>query len=148
MQPQVDQHSTQSAAWILVFLAWLIAAIASLGALFFGEVMKVPTCALCWYQRIFMFPLVFIIPIGLFPFDQKIVRYTVPLSLSGWLIALWHVLLAAGYIPEAVAPCTLGVPCAEMYVNWFGFVTIPLLALIAFSAIIALLLAAHFGTAK
>lgn len=138
-----DANSTNQ-VWMLVFASWLIAAIATLGALFFGEVMKVPTCALCWYQRIFMFPLVLILPVGLFPFDPRIVRYAIPLSLGGWAVALFHVLVVAGYIPENVQPCTQGVPCSETYIQWFGFVTIPLLALVAFSLIIALLAAAHF----
>ena len=50
------------AAWNLVFAAWLVAAVATLGALFFGEVMQLPPCVLCWYQRIFMFPLALILP--------------------------------------------------------------------------------------
>ena len=136
------------AAWTLVFASWLMAAVATLGALFFGEVMKVPTCALCWYQRIFMFPLALILPVGLFPFDPRIVRYALPLAAVGWLIASWHVLLVAGVVPETVTPCTQGVPCSETYIRWFGFVTIPLLAWLAFSFIIALLAAAHFKATK
>ena len=135
-------------AWTLVFSAWLLATVSTLGALFFGEVMKVPTCVLCWYQRIFMFPLSIILPLALFPFDGRIVRYTLPLAVAGWGFALFHVLLVAGYIPEDVQPCTQGVPCSETYFELFGFVTIPLLALAAFSIIIALLAAAHFQARK
>ena len=136
------------ARWVLIFAAWLIAAIATLGALFFGEVMKLPPCTLCWYQRIFMFPLAIILPFGLFPLDRKIVRYALPLAAVGWTVALFHVLLVAGYIPEDVQPCSPGVPCSQTDIRWFGFVTIPLLALVAFSSIVALLLAAHFKEGK
>ena len=135
-------------AWLPVFAAWLLATVAMLGALFFGEIMKVPTCSLCWYQRIFMFPLVFILPVGLFPYDQRIVRYALPLAAIGWLIASWHVLLVEGVIPPDVTPCSQGVPCSETYVRWLGFVTIPLMAWFAFSLIIALLVGAHFRTSK
>ncbi len=131
-------------AWMLIFASWLIASIATLGALFFGEVMKVPTCALCWYQRIFMFPLVLILPAGLFPLDPRVVRYALPLSIGGWAVALFHVLVVAGFIPEKVQPCTQGIPCSETHIQWLGFITIPLLALVAFTVIIALLAAAHF----
>lgn len=137
-------EGSSNSAWALVFACWLIATVSTLGALFFGEVMNVPTCVLCWYQRIFMFPLVLLLPVGLFPFDRKIVRYAFPLALGGWGFAFFHVLLVAGYIPESVRPCTQGVPCSQTYIQWFGFVTIPLLALVAFSVIIALLVAAHF----
>ena len=96
--------------WWLIFGAWLVASTSTLGALFFGEVMNLPTCVLCWYQRIFMFPLVLILPIGMFPFDRKVVRYALPLAALGWLFAAFHVLLVAGVIPESVTPCTQGVP--------------------------------------
>ena len=61
---------------------------------------------------------------------------------------LFHLLLVAGYIPESIKPCTQGVPCSEVHVQWFGFVTIPLLSVLAFSLIIALLVAAHLRGPK
>lgn len=135
-------------AWLLVFASWLIASAATLGALFFSEVMELPPCVLCWYQRIFMFPLVLLLPAALFPFDPKIVRYALPLSLAGGAIAIFHLLLVAGVIPERMTPRTQGVPCSETQIEWFGFVTIPLLSVAAFSAISALLIATHFSTSK
>ncbi len=135
-------------AWSLIFVAWLIASVSTLGALFFGEVMQLPPCVLCWYQRIFMFPLTLILPIGLFPFDGKVVRYALPLAVFGGLIALFHLLLTAGVIPEAIKPCTQGVPCSETVIEWFGFVTIPLLSFMAFLIIISLLVLAYFRGSK
>lgn len=140
--------SGEASAWPLIFSAWLVASVSTLGALFFGEVMQVPTCALCWYQRIFMFPLVLILPIGMFPFDRKVVRYALPLAALGWLFAAFHVLLVAGVIPEGIKPCTQGIPCSDQVIEWFGFVTIPLLALAAFSSIIALTVLAHFRSSE
>ena len=134
--------------WPLIFGAWLVASASTLGALFFGEVMQLPPCVLCWYQRICMFPLVLILPVGLFPLDRKIVRYALPLAAIGWLFAVFHVLLVAGVIPESVKPCTQGVPCSEKVIEWFGFVTIPLLSVVAFSTIIALLILAHLRVFK
>jgi len=135
-------------AWWLIFGAWLVASTSTLGALFFGEVMNLPTCVLCWYQRIFLFPLVLVLPIGMFPFDRKVVRYALPLAALGWLVAAFHVLLVAGVIPEDIRPCTQGVPCSEQVIEWFGFVTIPLLSLAAFSAVIALLVLAYLRDSK
>ena len=140
--------NNDSTAWTLIFGAWLIATVSTLGALFFGEVMQLPPCVLCWYQRICMFPLVLILPVGLFPLELKVVRYALPLAGIGWLFAVFHVLLIAGVIPESIKPCTQGVPCSEKVIEWFGFVTIPLLAIVAFSAIIALLVLAHFRSSK
>ena len=135
--------SNETTAWALIFGAWLVASVSTLGALFFGEVMQLPPCVLCWYQRIFMFPLVLILATGLFPFDRKVVRYALPMAALGWLFAVFHLLLVAGVIPEGIKPCTQGVPCSETVIEWFGFVTIPLLSLAAFSTIIALLVPAY-----
>jgi disulfide bond formation protein DsbB len=129
-------------AWTLLFFAWLVAAGSTLGALFLGEIMHVPACVLCWYQRIFMFPLALILGVGLFPLDRRVVRYALPLAVIGWLVAAFHQLLIVGVIPESIRPCTQGVPCTDKVIEWFGFITIPLLSIAAFSTIIVLLLIA------
>lgn len=129
--------------WTLVFLAWLVATVATLAALFLGEVMGYTPCVLCWYQRICMFPLVLILAAGLFPFDRRVVRYALPLAGVGWLLALFHWGVASGVIPERVTPCSQGVPCTQELVVWFGFLTLPMLSVLAFSAILLLLLLTH-----
>ncbi len=139
---------SSDAAWLLVFGCWVVASLATLGALFFSEVMELPPCVLCWYQRIFMFPLVLLLPLGLFPFDGRVVRYTLPLAFGGWLIALFQALLVAGLIPESIRPCTQGVPCSEVQIQWLGFLNIPVLSFIAFSTMNALLVAAHLRRPK
>lgn len=128
---------------MLVFGCWAIASVSTLGALFFSEIMELPPCVLCWYQRIFMFPLVLILPLGLFPYDAKVIRYALPLALVGWVIAVFQVLLVAGVIPEGLKPCSQGVPCSEVQIQWFGFVNIPMLSFIAFTAMNALLVVAR-----
>lgn len=125
-----------------------MASISTLAALFFGEVMGLPPCVLCWYQRICMFPLVLILPVGLFPFDPKIVRYALPLTVVGWLFAVFHLLLVSGLIPESIQPCAQGVPCSQQQVEWFGFLTIPLLSVVAFSLVATLLALTYFKTRK
>lgn len=138
------QDSPPPAGWSLVFAAWLLATVATLGALFMSEVMELAPCVLCWYQRIAMFPLVILLPLGLFPYDRKVVRYALPLALIGLFVAIFHLLLVAGIIPEAMVPCRQGIPCKTVQISWFGFVTIPMLSALAFSGIAALLSAAHF----
>ena len=126
--------------WLLLFAAWLLVASASVGSLFFSEIMDLPPCSLCWYQRVFMFPLALVLFMGLFPFDPKVVRYALPLSVAGGLVAPYHVLLQAGVIPERAAPCTHGGSCSDVDLILFGFVSIPLLSLLAFVAVTALLI--------
>ena len=108
-----DFQATQDRGWSLVFIAWLVASVSTLAALFLGEVMGYTPCVLCWYQRICMFPLVLILAAGLFPFDRRVVRYALPLALAGWLLAVFHWGVASGLIPERVTPCSQGVPCSH-----------------------------------
>jgi disulfide bond formation protein DsbB len=127
-------------AWLLLLAAWLLVTTATLGSLFFSVVMELPPCLLCWYQRMFMFPLVLVLFMGLFPFDPKVVRYALPLSVVGTVVALYHMLLQAGVIPESAAPCSQGVSCADVDMLVFGFASIPILSLFAFGAVTALLI--------
>jgi disulfide bond formation protein DsbB len=142
------RERSPDAAWMLVFACWAIAALSTLGALFFSEIMNLPPCVLCWYQRVFMFPLALILPFGLFPFDARVVRFTLPLAVAGWLVSAFQVLLVAGWIPEGIKPCMQGVPCSEVQIEWLGFVNIPLLSFIAFTTMNALLVAAHFRSKR
>lgn len=134
-----DTDQTPNLSWNIIFICWLIASVSTLGSLFFSEIMAFPPCALCWYQRIFMFPLVFILMRGLFPFDTSVIKYALPLALVGWGFAFYHHLVYSGYIPETLQPCSQGVSCSETYLDVFGFLTIPMLSLIAFSILVALL---------
>jgi len=140
--------SSKTKPWALVFAAWLVAASATLGALFMSEVMGFAPCVLCWWQRIFMFPLVFILALGLFPLDPKVTRYALPLAAIGLLVAGFHVLLTMGIIPETLVPCRQGIPCKTIQIEWFGFVTIPLLSFFAFLVLTLLLVTAHLKSSK
>ena len=126
--------------WTILFVCWLLVTAATLGSLFFSEVMGLPPCSLCWYQRIFMFPLPILLLMGLFPLDVKVVRYALPLALAGWAIAAYHTLLQLGVIPESAAPCSQGASCSSAYLELFGFVSIPVLSLLAFSGVVGLLI--------
>ena len=131
---------SEQAVWFLLFASWLLAAIATIGSLFFSEVMGIEPCSLCWYQRIFMYPLVVILLIGMFPLDLSVVRYALPLAVIGWAVAVYHYLLYTGYIPENMQPCSEGVSCTDIDLELLGFITIPMLSILSFTAIIALLL--------
>jgi disulfide bond formation protein DsbB len=86
--------------------------------------------------------------VGLFPFDESVVKYALPLVIVGWLTALYHNLLYAGIIPESIQPCSQGVSCTKEYIDLFGFLTIPMLALLSFSTMLALLIALQRRLAK
>ena len=127
--------------WMLLFAAWMVALLATAGSLFFSYVMEFAPCVLCWYQRIFLFPLVVVLARGLFPFDRGAVRYGLPLAILGWLVAAYHNLVYAGVVPESLQPCAKGVSCTEEYIRLFGLLSIPALSLIAFTTLAGILIA-------
>lgn len=126
--------------WTLLLLAWLIALVATAGALFIGEVMGMTPCVLCWYQRIAMFPLVVVLGIACYHADRRGAVYAVPLALAGSVVASYHTLLVGGWIPKAWTPCSAGVSCADQNLEILNGVRIPWLSLAAFAAIAGLLL--------
>ena len=117
---------------MLHYIAWFHAAVATAGSLFFSEVMDLPPCVLCWYQRIAMYPLVIILSIAIVRRDRAIKVYSLPFALGGLAIAVYHNLLYYEFISESILPCTSGVSCTSRQLEWLGFITIPLLSLAAF----------------
>lgn len=122
------------------YIVWFQALVAMAGSLFFSEVEKFTPCVLCWYQRVCMYPLVVIMYVGITKKDKNVINYALPLSLIGTVIAIYHNLLYYGFLPEAIAPCTIGASCTTRFIDWFGFITIPLLSLLAFLLIDTVLL--------
>jgi disulfide bond formation protein DsbB len=122
-----------------VYLAWLVSLTAVSGSLYFSEVVGFIPCHLCWFQRILMYPLAVLLGIASYRQDRNIFIYAVPLSAIGGCISLYH--YAEQKLPwlAELAPCTVGVPCSGQYINWLGFITIPLLALSAFVLIVLFL---------
>lgn len=135
--PSTD--SVSNPGWNILFLAWLLTTASALASIFFSAVMQLPPCVLCWYQRIFLFPLAFIFTTGLFLCDKSVVRYALPLAGAGWLVALYQNLLIYGIIPESIKPCSQGISCTESYFDLLGFLTIPMLSFMAFTIILVLL---------
>lgn len=118
-----------------LYLAWVVALTAMLGSLYFSEIREFVPCELCWIQRIFMYPLVILLGVAVFTDDRTVKKYVLPLSIIGGLISLYHYLVQKVPGFADIKPCVQGVPCNVQYINWFGFVTIPFLALTAFTMI-------------
>lgn len=119
-------------------LAFVVALAATLGSLYLSEVRHLGPCVLCWYQRMFMYPLVFLTGLALWRSDKNVWPYVLALSIPGAAIAVYHYVLQMGIIPDWLAPCSLGVSCTTIYVEYFGFVTIPFMSFTTFFVIIIL----------
>jgi len=117
----------------LPYLTWVVAILASLISLSLSEIFNLTPCVLCWFQRIFMYPLPFIIGVAIWRKDLKnLAYYVLPLALIGLAIAFYHTLLQWDVIPEAAAPCREGISCTTKQINYFGFITIPFGSFISF----------------
>lgn len=133
----VDDGAASGQSRLLVS-AWIVALAATLAALFIGEVMGQTPCVLCWYQRIFMFPLAIVLGIASYRGDFAVVRYAQPLAAFGALIAGYHVLVYFGAVAESLTPCSASGPsCSSSDMTIAGGIPIPLLSLAAFMLISA-----------
>jgi disulfide bond formation protein DsbB len=117
------------------YLAWTIALLSVAISLYFSDIRGFVPCNLCWYARILIYPLVVIIGVGIIRRDRNWVAYAAPLVSAGWLLEIYHSLIQWGIIPETLTRCIATVPCTTKYINYFGFITIPFLGLLAFTAI-------------
>lgn len=131
-----------------LYFAWVVALVATLGSLYFSNIRGFVPCELCWIQRIFMYPLTILLGIAAFTNDVRMRLYVLPLTLIGGSISLYHYLVQKVPGFANIKPCVQGVPCNVQYINWFGFVTIPFLALTAFTLITILLFVLHFKLKK
>lgn len=133
---------------LLLRIAFVVSLVATLGSLFFSEVMKLPPCVLCWYQRIAMYPLVVIFFVGLARTGKECAHYAIPLIGIGWMISFYHNLLYYGLIENSIVPCSQGVSCTSRQIEWLGFITIPFLSWLGFTALLLLTFFAYFGSVQ
>jgi disulfide bond formation protein DsbB len=123
-----------------LWLAFLVAVIATGGSLFFSEIAHFPPCKLCWFQRVFMYPLAISALLAAVDDDRRAARYLLPLPVIGLGVSLYHVLVERGVVAET-GSCEISAPggCAVRWVDEFGYVTIPTLAGTAFALLVVLL---------
>lgn len=139
IEEDVEPTLMERFSYLSPYIALLVAWVATCGSLFFSEVLLWMPCALCWYQRILMYPLAIIIAVGILRRDNRMYWYVLPFTALGGAIALYHYLLVKTTWFEP-PKCTTGIPCTIEYLNWFGFINIPLMALTAFILISAMML--------
>lgn len=117
------------------YLSLIVALVSTLGSLYFSDILNIPPCNLCWYQRIAMYPLIPILAVGILKKDLNLPYYVLPLSIIGGAIAFYHHLLQIGVVSESIVPCGIGVSCSTKTVAYYDLVTLPLLSFVAFLTI-------------
>lgn len=139
----LENMLVKSLGWLVReadYLIWAVSVGSIFISLYYSDILNLEPCTLCWWQRIFMYPVAVIMSVAIARKDKTAVYYTLPLSALGMVLALYHSLLQWGIIKESVLTCSAqsAVSCADAQVNYFGFATIPFLALVAFTAIFVL----------
>ena len=126
---------------MLLAFSWLVAVVATAGSLYYSQIRHFIPCELCWYQRIFMYPLVLILGVATYLADVRVRLYALPMVLAGGFISALHYAeqKIPGFAPTSCAATPI--PCNTTYVNYYGFVTIAFMALVAFVLIALALLA-------
>lgn len=120
-----------------VLFSFIVALLATLGSLFYSDILGYEPCKLCWYQRILMYPQVFVLGLALWRKDKAVKSYSLLLAVIGGLIAGYHYLLQIGV--ASGVPCGAvgySVSCSQRFVMEYGYITIPMMALTAFVMII------------
>ena len=117
-------------------LAFLISLTAMCGSLFYQFGMQFTPSELCWFQRIYMYPLPFIIGVSLVK-KREVFEFAIPLCVIGALIAAYHYLIQFFAVPSFA--CSSDGSCSLVQAMAFGYITIPLMSLTAFISIAALL---------
>jgi len=132
-----------------LILGFLISLSASLFSLVYSEIIGFLPCYLCWYQRIFTFPLAFLFGVALWNKDRQVIRYALSLLLVGFVISVYQNFFY--YFGEGSAlPCDAsGVSCYQQLVSEFGgYISIPMLALTTFFSLLVILAVAHFYNSR
>ncbi len=140
-------RALRSALWgYELWVAFLVAALATGGSLFFSEVAHFVPCELCWFQRICMYPLSIVALLAALAGDYRVARYLLPLPVVGAGVSTYHLLVENKVVGQTSA-CLVSAPggCATKWIDEFGYVTIPTLALTGFALLIAFFVFASVG---
>ena len=134
--------AVRSAIWgYELWLAFLVTAIATAGSLFLSEVANFIPCELCWFQRYAMYPLAGLTLVAALFNSHRAARWLLPVPVVGAAISVYH-LLVENRVVEQTEACLVSAPggCATKWIDEFGYMTIPTLALTAFALAFSFLL--------
>lgn len=143
--PTLARWRQEAAAWIgpdALGLAFLVAAVCTGGSLYLSEVANFRPCFLCWVQRGFMYPLAVILAVAAWRRAFRIRWLVAAMAVVGGSVSVYHILVERFPNLESNA-CDPTNPCSLIWVERFGYLTIPTMALSGFALIVTLALMAR-----
>ncbi|MES1247056.1 MAG: disulfide bond formation protein B [Actinomycetota bacterium] len=124
---------------------FVVAAIATGGSLFLSQVAGFVPCEMCWFQRICMYPLSILLLFLAWHGDNRAARYLFVFPVVGSGVSIYHILIE-NHVVATPSACEIGgAGCAVKWIDYFGYMTIPTLALTAFVLLIGFLALAVAG---
>jgi|JI8StandDraft_1071087.scaffolds.fasta_scaffold17143_2 disulfide bond formation protein DsbB len=120
-------HVKRLTAQYALHIGLVVSFIAVAGSLFYSEVAGYEPCTLCWWVRVAVYPMLVVFAVGLYNKDMKVFLTTLFLSIGGLFFSIQHNIMSWTGVDLGI--CADGALCNKMYVNEFGFVTIPLMGL-------------------
>ena len=134
----VARDLSSSVHEVSLWLAWLVATVATAGSLYFSEIADYVPCRLCWFQRVCMYPLAGILLVAAIRRDRNVRWYALPLLVAGIAVSTYHYIIE--WRPSwGDGACGVGPSCTDVWFRRMGFVTLAFMALCGFLAIVALL---------
>ncbi len=117
-------------------LTALLAGGATLGSLYFSEVAGYIPCRLCWFQRIAMYPIAVIGIVWMIRGGREVRWHVITIAALGSLVSAYHYAIEWNPGLDSGACAATGPACSDVWFRSFGFVSLALMALIAFLAVI------------
>lgn len=111
-----------------LILSFLVSLAAVLGSLFYSEIIGFEPCVLCWWQRIFLYPLVLIFGIAIWKKIPSVFVYAVSFAMLAALVGAYQYYASLGGV-SLLSCIALEGACSKIYVMAFGYMTIPLMSL-------------------
>ena len=130
-----------------LWAAFVVAALATGGSLFFSQVAGYVPCEMCWFQRICMYPLSLLTLFLAWHGDHRAARYLVPFPIVGAGVSIYHILIE-NHVVSTPQACQVGAGCTVKWIDYFGYMTIPTLALTGFVLLLGFLALAAWEPAE
>ena len=135
-------------------LGFLISFLATILSLVYSNIINFAPCYLCWFQRIFLFPQVFLFGVALWDKPNKLladrgyrtlIKYSLPMLCVGSLVAIYHN-FTYYFASNSSGVCDVsGVSCYQHLISEFGgYISFPMLSLTIFLSLISLIAVIHF----
>lgn len=125
-----------------LYICWFLACIGTLISLYYSHIRLLEPCNLCWYQRVCLFPLVWILGISAYRGWLSNIWCVLPLTSLGFLCALYQIGIQEIPHWNPIDICGHGPSCIER-ITVIGPITVPMLSATLFLTLSLLLFKTH-----